>query len=380
MNKRFYQQPAAWTVGLTFLFLNISFGSWLSRLPEVQRYLQLSESTLGLVLLSMPIGALISTTISRDLLTRFEPGRLAIISVLVFTGAMMFPGLAGSAVALAILLFCVGLSDGLLNVSMNTAAAAIESKNQVKIMSSCHGMFSLGGFIGALIGGTFAKLGIGIPVQMLFIFLATLITMAFRWPTLWHIQSDISRKKQAFRWPSLRLMAFILIGVCIMIGEGAISDWSAIYLSKSMDAGPLVAALGFAGFSASMAIGRFGGDRIRSLIRPRSLLRNGSLLSMGGLLLAVWGNHPSWAIVGFTLAGIGFAASVPILYLEAGKLTSQNPGIGIAAVANAGLVGFLAAPPAIGFIAEHFGLNQAFLIVAFLAFLAAVGSHFFFPK
>lgn len=380
MSTKFYQQPAAWTVGLTFLFLNISFGSWLSRLPEVQRYLNLSEAILGLVLLSMPIGALISTTISRNLLARFEPGRLAMIMVLLFTGAMMLPGLANSAWMLAVLLFSVGLTDGLLNVSMNTAAAAIEAKSKVKIMSSCHGMFSLGGFIGALIGGFFAKFGIGIPLQMLFIFLLALGTMAFRWSDLWHIESNISREKQAFRWPSLHLIAFILIGICIMIGEGAISDWSAIYLSKNLSAGPLVAALGFAGFSAAMAIGRFGGDRIRSIIKPRSLIRNGSLLSMGGLLLAVWGSHPSMAIIGFTLAGIGFAASVPILFLEAGNLTPNNPGIGIAAVANAGLVGFLAAPPAIGFIAEQFGLDQAFFLVALLALIAAIGSHFFFPK
>ncbi|MEM6377277.1 MAG: MFS transporter [Bacteroidota bacterium] len=380
MSTRFYQQPASWTVGLTFLFLNMSFGSWLSRLPEVQRNLALSESTLGLVLLAMPVGAMISTTISRDLLARFEPGRLAIICVLVFTGAMLFPALAGSALVLAILLFCIGLSDGLLNVSMNTAAAAIEAKDKVRIMSSCHGMFSLGGFIGALIGGSFAKLGIGLPVQMLIIFLIALTTLLIRLPTLWHIKSDISREKQAFRWPGLRLMAFILIGICIMIGEGAISDWSAIYLSKQMGAGPLIAALGFAGFSASMAIGRFSGDRVRSFIRPRSLLRNGSLLSTAGLLLAVFGNHPSMAIIGFTMAGIGFATSVPILFLEAGKTTPDNPAVGIAAVANAGLVGFLAAPPAIGFIAEHFGLDQAFLIIAILAFMAAVGSHFFFPK
>lgn len=380
MSTTFYRQPAAWTVGLIFLFLNLSFGSWLSRLPEVQRYLQLSDATLGWILLSMPVGALISTTISRSLLARFEPGRLAIITILIFTSAMMLPGLANSPWGLAILLFSVGLSDGLLNVSMNTAAAAIEGQSEVKIMSSCHGMFSLGGFIGALIGGTFAKLGIGIPFQMLFIFVLAFLTMAFRWSDLWHIQSNISREKHPFRWPSLKLTAFIFIGICIMIGEGAISEWSAIYLSKGMRAGPLVAALGFAGFSAAMAIGRFSGDRIRSIIKPRILLRNGALLSTMGLLLAVFGTHPSLAIVGFTLAGIGFATSVPILFLEAGNLTPNNPGIGIAAVANAGLIGFLAAPPAIGFIAEHFGLHQAFLIIACLAFLAAVGSHFFFPK
>lgn len=380
MSTTFYRQPAAWTVGLTFLFLNISFGSWLSRLPEVQRSLQLSDATLGLVLLNLPVGALISTTISRNLLARFEPGRLAIIMLLLFTGAMMLPGLANSGLGLAILLFSVGLSDGLLNVSMNTAAAAIETQSKTKIMSSCHGMFSLGGFIGALIGGTFAKLGIGIPIQMLFIFIIAAITMKFRWADLWYIQSNISREKHPFRWPSLKLTAFILIGICIMIGEGAISDWSAIYLSKDFQAGPLVAALGFAGFSAAMAIGRFSGDRIRSIIKPRTLLRNGALLGTLGLLLAVLGGQASLAIVGFTLAGIGFATCVPILFLEAGNLTPNNPGIGIAAVANAGLIGFLAAPPAIGFIAEHFGLDQAFLLIAILAFLAAIGSHFFFPK
>jgi predicted MFS family arabinose efflux permease len=362
------------------MFLNISFGSWLSRLPEVQTQLQLSEVTLGLVLLGLPLGALISTTISRSLLSRFEPGRLAIISLIIFSCSMILPGLSNSAWILGTLLFTVGLTNGLLNVSINTAAAAIEDKNQVNIMSSCHGMFSLGGFIGALIGGTAAKIGIGIPTQMLFIFTLAVVVMVFRWSSLWNISFNISREKQAFKWPSWKLIAFMLIGVCIMIGEGAISDWSAIYLSKNLGTGPLIAALGFAGFSAAMAFGRFGGDRIRSIIKSRTLLRNGALLSTLGLLLAVLQPYPGLAIAGFTLAGIGFATGVPILYLEAGKLTPRNPGIGIAAVANAGIIGFLAAPPAIGFIAEHLGLDQAFLLVAILALFAAIGSHFCFRK
>ena len=165
-----------------------------------------------------------------------------------------------------------------------------------------------------------------------------------------------------------------------MIGEGAISDWSAIYLSKSLHANPFLAALGFAGFSAAMAVGRFGGDRIRELFPPRKILRNGTLVAVAGLLIAVSFPYPGAAILGFTMAGLGYATGVPILFLEAGNLTPQNPGIGIAAVANAGLIGFLGAPPAIGFIAEHLGLPTAMFIVAMLALAAAIGSHFSLSK
>lgn len=180
------------------------------------------------------------------------------------------------------------------------------------------------------------------------------------------------------RWPSKKLMIYMIIGVCIMVGEGAISDWSTIYLAKNLQAGPLIAALGFAGFSAAMATGRFSGDRIRSLIIPKVLVRNGALLSFTGLLLAIFSPIPGIAILGFTLAGLGYATGVPILFLEAGRLTPKNPGIGIAAVANAGIIGFLGAPPAIGLIAEHYELNKALLLVAVLALTAAILSHLSF--
>lgn len=378
MKKNFWNQPIAFSIGLIFLFLNIAFGSWLSRLPEVQTRLQMSEATLGLVLLSMPMGSMISTTISRQLLARYEAGRLAVIMILLFTSVMILPPLAPNPWLLSMLLFTVGLTHGLLNVSMNTAAAAAESQLEAKVVSSIHGMFSLGGFIGALIGGTFAKLGIALPIQMILIFSLAVLTMSWRGKPVWTFEASVSRERQPIRWPSRTLLIYMIIGVCIMVGEGAISDWSTIYLAKNLQAGPLIAALGFAGFSAAMATGRFSGDRIRSLIAPKVLVRNGALLSFIGLMLVVLVPLPGIVILGFTLAGFGFATGVPILFLEAGRLTPKNPGIGIAAVANAGIMGFLGAPPAIGLIAEHFGLNSALFLVAVLALTAAVLSHLSF--
>jgi predicted MFS family arabinose efflux permease len=378
MKKTFWNQPEAFTIGLTFLFLNITFGSWLSRLPEVQQQLQMSEATLGWVLLSMPLGSLISTTFSRLLIARFETGQLAIVTLICFTGIMILPPLAGSPNLLFFLLFCVGLTHGILNVSMNTTANAIEDKLQARVVSSIHGMYSLGGFIGALIGGTFAKAGIALPLQMGIIFLLAVGTLYFRGKPVWQFEASISRERQPMRWPTRRLFAYMVIGVCIMVGEGAISDWSAIYLSKQLQAGPLMAALGFAGFSAAMATGRFSGDWIRSHIHTKVLVRNGTFLSFISLLLVVLIPVQAIAILGFTLAGIGFATGIPVIFLAAGRLTPKNPGVGIAAVANAGLIGFLSAPPAIGLIAEHFGLNKAMLIVALLTLMATLLSQLSF--
>lgn len=380
MKKTFWNQPEAFTVGLIFLFLNIAFGSWLSRLPEVQRQLAMSEATLGWVLLSMPLGSLISTTFSRQLIARYETGQLAIVTLLCFTSIMILPPMASSPVLLFVLLFLVGLNHGVLNVSMNTTASAIEDQLEARVVSSIHGMFSLGGFIGALIGGTMAKVGLPLPLQMAGIFILAAATMYWRGKPVWNFRASISRERQPMRWPSRRLLAYMIIGVCIMLGEGAISDWSAIYLSKQLQAGPLIAALGFAGFSAAMATGRFSGDWIRTHIPTKILVRNGTFLSFIGLMIVVWVPIKSLAIIGFTLAGIGYATGIPIIFLAAGRLTPKNPGIGIAAVANAGLLGFLGAPPAIGIIAEHFGLNKAMLIVALLALTASILSQLSFRE
>lgn len=380
MKKNFWNQPEAYTVGLIFLFLNIAFGSWLSRLPEVQQKLHMSEATLGWVLLSMPLGSLISTTFSRRLIARYETGQLAIVTLLCFTGLMIFPPLANQPAVLFCFLFLVGLMHGTLNVSMNTAANAIEDQLEAKVVASIHGMYSLGGFIGALIGGLFAQLGIALPLQMGLIFLLAVGTMYRFGQPVWHFKASISQERQPFRWPTRRLLAFMAIGVFIMVGEGAISDWSAIYLSKRLQANPFIAALGFAGFSAAMATGRFSGDWIRAKVPTKTLVRNGTFLSFTGLLLVVLVPMKSVAILGFTLAGVGFATGIPIIFLASGRLTPKNPGIGIAAVANAGLIGFLSAPPAIGMIAEHFGLNQAMLLVAILALLASILSQLSFKE
>jgi len=375
-----YRNASSWSVGLIFFFLNLCFGSWLSRLPEIQGYLHLSDAQLGWVLLGMPLGAIISTTFSRHLLQRVSPGKLALISISIFTMTMVLPGLASTGLFLAILLFSAGLSDGLTNVTMNTAASDLERQSGVNIMSSCHGMFSLGGFAGALIGGLLGRFGIDLWVQLLGIALLCLLVLWPRRASLWDIPSEVSGEKQKMRWPSLRLLTYMVIGICVMIGEGAISDWSAIYLSANLGAGPFVAALGFAGFSAAAAAGRFSGDWVRKLVTPKVLLRNGSVFSSIGLLLSILVPSPGFAILGFTMAGIGFATSVPILFLEAAKLNPKHPGIGIAAVANAGIVGFLGAPPLIGFISEHFGMEKALGMLATLALIAAVLSHFSFKK
>lgn len=375
-----FRSGSALSVGLIFFFLNLCFGGWLSRLPEVQRQLGLTDAELGLVLMGMPIGALISTTASRHLMQHFSPARLALAGISIFTLSMILPPLAGTALFLALALFSAGLTDGLTNVTMNTAASDLEVQRGINIMSACHGMFSLGGFAGGMLGGLLARMQVSLELQLLGVAILTLVVMWWRKDTLWDLPSGVSGERQRMRWPSWRLISYMVIGICIMIGEGAISDWSAIYLSKSLGAGPFLAALGFTGFSAAAATGRFGGDWVRKRISSRTLLRNGSLLSLLGLGITVFIPVPGLAIFGFTLAGLGFATSVPILFLEAAKLNPHHPGIGIAAVANTGLVGFLSAPPLIGFIAEKAGLDRAMLLLALLAGLAALLSHVSLPR
>ncbi|MDQ3044421.1 MAG: MFS transporter, partial [Chloroflexota bacterium] len=156
------------------------------------------------------------------------------------------------------------------------------------------------------------------------------------------------------------------IGFCGLLAEGAVADWSAVYLDSSLTTSPALAAAGFAAFSLTMTIGRLVGDRLAQAWGPVVVTRRGGVLAGGGLGVALLLNHPAAAVVGFACVGAGLAAIVPVIFSSAGRLPSVAPGPAIAAVSVAGYTGFLVGPPLIGLTAEVIGLPLALGLVALL--------------
>ncbi len=362
------------SVGMTFFTLSLLFGSWLGRLPEVQLALSLSEGQLGFALLGLPVGALIMMPLSGWLGRRLSTGQAMTFSTLLFCSLFPLPAFAQGAWGLFFLLSLVGLSNSFMNISMNAAAAAVEREYSVAIMSACHGMFSLGAMLGAGSSGLIASMGVPLQAHLIGVSILMVGLHFYFRAAIRHLPAQPSGpvKKQAFEWPSGALLGLAFIGFCIMIGEGAVADWGAIYLRQDLGADPFLASMGYAGFSLSMAMGRFAGDSLSLALGNRRVIIGGSLIGALGVLLAILADVPILAIVGFTVVGIGFSSVVPLLFGAASRVPTGSVGGNIATVATSGVIGFLIAPPLIGMVSEHFGLRSGLLIVLCLAVAAGV--------
>lgn len=375
------QQRHAFAVGSTFFTLSLLFGSWIARIPEIQARLGLTEGQLGLALLGASAGACCIAPFSGRLLRHWSAGRASLYSTVLFCASMVSLPLTWDRWSLMGALFLVGLTNGLMNIAINAAASAIEEQFGITILSGCHGLFSFGGMIGAATGGLIASMGVPFSLHMACLSLLLIVLNMFHRPWLLAVSGQPApASDRRFSWPSRSILGLILIGFCIMIGEGAIADWGAVYLRRYLGSGPLLAGLGYAGFSLTMALGRFRGDTLRVRWGSRRLVAGGSLLGAFGLLWALLVPYPALAVLGFALVGAGFSIIVPILYSAAARVPEVKPETGIAAVAASGIIGFLIGPPFIGWLADHLGLPAGLGFVVLLAGVAAITARWAWPE
>jgi len=358
-------------VALSFGLVSLFIGSWFARIPEVQSALDLSEATLGLVLLGMPLGTLAVMPLTGWLVPRWGAGPVTFATSLAQGLPFLFLPFARSGLSLAGLLFAAGAANGALNVAMNTRAHAVEEARDVSILSTCHGFFSIGGMIGAGIGSGAPALSLSLGGHFaLLVATATAVVLSHRraltaGPTRRH-------PGPVFAVPPPALAGLAVLLFCVLLAEGAVSNWSAVYLRKGLGASAGVAGLGYAAFSGAMALGRLQGDRILEQVPTPRVVRTGAALAAVGLGGAVLLAHPAAGIAGFFVQGLGFAVLVPVLFRAAARTSGLAPGTSIAAVATAGYVGLFTGPPLLGFVAEHLGLSWAIAVVAVLAGVVAL--------
>ena len=358
------------SVSLVFLIHGILVSNWLSRIPAVQAKLHLSVGILGATLLATAAGALIAMPLTSKLVGRFGSARVTRASTLVLCVCVVLPGLTWNAPALAAALFAYGAAAGLMDVAMNTAGVAVEAAYGRPVMVGFHALFSFGGMIGSLMGSVAA--GHAIEPQW---HLATIggALAAASIPVCRHMLVDASQPLPDTSSTRKLLRPLIGLGAvafCILLGEGAMADWSAVYLGQL--SGPGVAPLGYAVFSLSMALGRLRGDWFHERLGSVATVRWGSALAAAGLGVALLVGDVPATLAGFACAGSGFSAIFPILCSVAGKKAAAKPQAGIAAVSATGYLGFLVGPPIIGFLAQASSLRTALVLVAALSALASV--------
>lgn len=360
---------------LAVFFVNgFGFANWIVRIPAVQEKLDLGEGSLGLALLALAVGALVTMVVSGGLVHKLGSRPVVGVAGLVFGLSLVLPALAPSLPLLVLALLVTGAWHGALDVSMNAHAVAVENAYRRPIMSSFHASFSLGGLAGATSGGLLSAWGVGLVFHLGGVAVLSALAFAVASRVLLPASADRGGDDAgaAFVRPNRALAGLGFIAFCVLLGEGAMADWSAVYLGGTLGTGPGLAAAGYALFSLTMAAGRLCGDRLAKRATPGQLIRAGAALAATGLGLSLAVGDPIFALVGFACAGAGFSVIFPNVLSAAGRDGEMPAGAAIAAVSTAGYFGFLVGPSAIGFVAELTGLGAALYIVVGLSAIVAL--------
>lgn len=346
-------------IRLIFFLDGLIIAKWLPHLPDIQTHLGLSITQLGLALAALPVGIVSSlplvgtvviSRVSERAAIRLTFGWLALTSIL--------PGLAWNLESFAIALFLYGSGVAGVEVTMNATADAVEYRSGKRIMSSCHGLWSVGNLTGAAIGSLFLFWHLGANVTLT-VAAPILLAIAFFATGKLNLAPISPVPGPALALPNRALLILCLLPFCACILEGAMADWAAVYLRTVQGAEAALTGAGFGIFAAVMAGTRLGGDRLIDRFGPVNLARCCGIAGLLGLTVIYFAPGIWTALVGFAL--MGFAASLifPIAVTAAARVPGRAAAMNIAALSLICFSGYVVGPPVVGFIAGAVGLKTA---------------------
>ncbi|MEV4007728.1 MFS transporter [Actinomadura sp. NPDC049753] len=354
-------------VTLAFAAHGLLGAAWVARIPQIKEHLGLSEGAMGVALLGAPVGVVAAVRFAGRIVGRWGSRATTVAAGAAGALALVPLGLAWNLGALILSLLLMGASLGLMDVAMNAQGVAVERGYGRPLLSGLHGSYSIGTLLAALAGSAAAHAGVPVPLHLAVAAAALIALVAFGCRGLLDRSADeypepdedAPASARSPRWP---LVMLGVIGLCSFVGEGAMADWSAIYLRENLGTGPGVAGLGYAGCAVAMTVGRLTGDQVVARFGPVPVLRGGSLVAALGLGLGLAAGDPTAAVAGFTLFGLGVAVVAPVTFSAAGNVPGVPPAAGISRVTGVGYLGLLGGPPVIGFIAQGVGLTWALAV------------------
>jgi hypothetical protein len=359
-------------VSFGFFVFGVTVGGLIPRIPALKEHLRLTDGQVGIALLGISLGGIVGSLLSR-LLIRHHAATGVRAGILILCVAGVGPALAGSLGALVAVLFVIGFLWGFIDVLENGFGARLEHTYGRPLINRFHGFWSLGAFVGSLIAGGAAL--VGMPPLVQFVATGLLIAASSLW-----VLRGLGGLAAVSETPSFgrvvltsTLAALSGMSFAGVIAEGGTSDWSALFLRELSHASPGVAAIGFSGFSIAAVLVRFRADRLTARTNPQTVVRLGASLAAGGLLLAIALPSLPVAIIGFTIVGMGTAVLLPLTFAAGANLSGS--GGALAVVMASTYAGTIAGPPLIGAAADHVGLRFAMFIplVAALAVLLMGG-------
>ena len=366
----FIKLKPALAVGFLFSSSSLLFGTWVASIPGIKYRLGFTDGSLGLSLLLSPLGALTGVALSARVFSKIPVGKWMRFGYVLLCFIMILQINSVNRVMFWTCLYFFGLFSFLNGVSANATVNILEKKYKRRMMSTCHGMYSLGGGISAGLAAIFFSfyLPSGWQIVIIASFIITVIQFNSK-----HLlaNKDIIHSRSGLKLPSLTILGISFICMVVFMAEGCVADWSAIYLKESLHGAKEVVSLGYAGFSAAMTLGRLNGDDIISRFGSKRVVVTGAIIGATGFLFVVLSPVVALAIAGYILIGLGCCCIVPVLFSASSNIPGVSTVEGFAMVTTGGLVGFLTGPSLIGFISEKSDLATGLSLLVLLLMVAA---------
>jgi MFS family permease len=348
-----------------FFLFAVSLGALLARMPDLQVALGVNKSELGLTLIGMAVGALISLTLSSPLIAHLGARTTAFVTVLGTAAAFALVPWVGAAPLVFAILFCAGLLAGALEINLNVEIDRIEAQLGRGVMNRAHGFWSLGFFVTALIASVVRQAEISMQLHLAVTLAVVLVVGTVAISGIRNAPAralSYHAKAPLLALPTLGLLPLCMIGIAAFLVEGAGIDWSAIYMRDVFAVEPFLGGLGLTLFTFFMAMARLFIDPIVDRFGARAVAT--VLLVLSGMgLAAVWlAPHPYVALFGFALMGAGCSAVYPLAVSAAAQRTDRLAQVNVAALGQVTFIVFFLAPPLLGFVAEHAGMRTSYLI------------------
>lgn len=356
---------------IAFFIGGFAISAWAPLIPFAKRKLALDDGQLGLMLLCLGVGSVLMMPLAGGLAARFGCRRMILAAGAVICLCMPALMLAPSIPVLALVLAVFGASMGVLDVVMNVQAVIVERASGRAMMSGFHGMYSVGGIAGA--GGVAGALALGAPSLLAIGGMAVVAALLLAGARRGLLEEGGDADQPAFVLPRGRVLLVGAVCFAMFLSEGAVLDWSAVFLTSVRNADPATAGFGYVAFAVTMTVGRLTGDRIVQALGAFRVVVCGALIAAAGFTLAILVPSSLAGLAGFALVGAGAANVVPVMFSAAGRQRSMPTHLAVAAVTTMGYAGVLLGPAALGFIAKLTSLAAALgLLVVLLVAVALV--------
>jgi len=371
--RSFIKIKPALAVGFLFATSSLLFGTWVASIPGIKYKLGFSDGSLGLSLLLSPLGAISGMFLSTRIFSKIPVGKWMFYGYIILCFIMVLQINSVNRLMFWVCLYCFGGVSFLNGVSANATVNIMEKKYDRLMMSTCHGMYSLGGAVSAGLAVLLFSVHINSGWQIVIV-AATIISVIILSKKYLLGHNDIIHSRSDFKLPSLTILGISFICMVSFMAEGCVADWSAIYFKEVLHSPKALISLGYAGFSLAMTIGRLNGDTLISKVGSKKIVIAGSLLASLGFLTVVTTSIVPIAILGYIMVGFGCCCTVPVLFRASANIPGLSSVEGFAMVTTGGLIGFLTGPSIIGFISEKAGLSKALSLLILMTLLAGVAA------